>query len=160
MVRENVFFMRPSFLNFGLFVKLPQSERSLFLSRTRPPISFLGRLSEPSVACESPSGSLFRGALFPRLSVSLYSKKLPRIRLGLQKNPSVQRLIPLSSSSNTKTEPDVIILRSESTSRRVTLGISPLRAASRMRRASPVVSIQPHQGGSVQVWDGCWLLPC
>ena len=43
----------------------------------------------------------------------------------------------------------MIILRSESTRRRVTRGMRPRRAASRMMRASPVVSIQPHQGGSV-----------
>lgn len=72
------------------------------------------------------------------------------MRLGDQKRPSVQRLIPLSSSSKTKTEPEAIILRSESTSLRVTLGMTPRLAASSMRRASPVVAIQPVQGGSDQ----------
>src|ERR1700722_8094852 len=79
------------------------------------------------------------------------------MRLGLQKKPSVHRLMPLSSSSKTKTEPEVIILRSESTRRRVTRGMRPLRAASRMRSASPVVSIHPDQGGSVHV-DAGWLV--
>lgn len=76
------------------------------------------------------------------------TKKLPKIREGDQTNPSVHLLIPDSSSSNTKTDPDVIILRSESTSRRVTRGMRPRRAASRMSRASPVVSIHPLHGGS------------
>src|SRR6266404_4401950 len=67
--------------------------------------------------------------------------------------------MPLSSSSKTKTDPEVIIFRSESTRRRVTRGIRPRRAASRMRRASPVVSIQPDQGGSVHVVDEPWPLP-
>ena len=34
------------------------------------------------------------------------TRKLPNIRLGLQIKPSVQRLIPLSCSSKTKTAPD------------------------------------------------------
>src|SRR5712692_9868062 len=66
--------------------------------------------------------------------------------------------MPLSSSSKTKTEPEVIILRSESMRRRVTRGIIPRRAASKMRRASPVVSIQPDQCGSVHVEEEPWLL--
>jgi len=77
-----------------------------------------------------------------------HTRKLPRMRDGDQMKPSVHRLIPDSSSSNTNTEPEVIILRSESTSLRVTRGMRPRRAASRMSRASPVVSIHPHHGGS------------
>lgn len=72
------------------------------------------------------------------------------MRLGDQNRPSVQRLMPDSSSSKTKTEPDAIILRSLSTSRRVTLGMTPRRAASSMSSASPVVAIHPVQGGSDQ----------
>lgn len=84
------------------------------------------------------------------------------MRLGLQKKPSVHRLMPLSSSSKTKTEPEVIILRSASTRRRVTRGIIPRRAASRMSSASPVVSMKPVHGGSVQLLappleeEECW----
>lgn len=40
----------------------------------------------------------------------------------------------------------------------MTRGIIPRRAASRMSRASPVVSIQPDQGGSVHVVDEPWVL--
>ncbi len=73
------------------------------------------------------------------------------MREGDQKKPSVQRLMPDSSSSKTKTAPDAIMRRSASTRRRVTRGMRPRRAASRMRSASRVVSIHPHQGGSVHV---------
>lgn len=41
----------------------------------------------------------------------------------------------------------------------MTLGMRPRRAASRISNASPVVSIQPDQGGSVQVVEGAFCEP-
>jgi hypothetical protein len=77
---------------------------------------------------------------------------LPKMR---QKKLSIQGLISLSTSSKTRTDPEVVIFGSESTKRR----IRPLRVASRMRkRASPVVSIHPDQGGSGEVDEACSLL--
>lgn len=58
-------------------------------------------------------------------------------------------LIPLSSSSKTNTLPLLMSLRSRSASRRVTLGMSRRRAASRIKSASSVVSRNPTHGGSV-----------
>jgi hypothetical protein len=84
-----------------------------------------------------------------RLSVSLYKRKFPRMREGDQRKPSVHLLIPLSSSSKTNTLPLWMSLRSRSASLRVTRGMSRLRAASRIKRASSVVSRNPTHGGSV-----------
>jgi len=54
------------------------------------------------------------------------TRKLPTIRDGDQERPSVQRLIPLSSTQKTNTAPLLIMdLRSESLSRRVMRGIMP-----------------------------------
>jgi len=64
------------------------------------------------------------------------------------------RFIPLSSSSKTNTLPLLISLRSRSARRRVTLGIILLRAASRISKASSVVSMNPQNGGSVHD-DSC-----
>ena len=116
-----------------------------------------GRTVDEQVANEI--GPKFTGrnqANEPNLRASDSGSSRNFAELGLQTKPSVQRLMPLSPSSKMSTEPDVIILRSESTKRRVTRGMKPRLAASRMSRASPVVSIHPDQGGSVQVLD-CWM---
>lgn len=68
---------------------------------------------------------------------------------GDQERPSVQRLMPLSSTQNTKTEPLLIMdRRSESFKRRVIRGMMPWRAAMMRRRASVVVSTYPTK---------CWM---
>ena len=83
------------------------------------------------------------------------TRKLPRILLGLQTRPSVQRLIPLSCSSKTNTAPLWTIPRSRSINRRVTRGIMPRLAASKTSRASKVVSMYPRNGGS-RTGGGVW----
>ena len=67
--------------------------------------------------------------------VSRWSRNLPNTESCWtpKKKPLVQRLMPFSSSSKTKTEPEVITLRSESMRQRVTRLINQRGATSRMK---------------------------
>lgn len=80
----------------------------------------------------------------PRLpSISRYVKKLPDTLLALHDLPSVQRLMPASRSSHTKTEPDLMDCLSFSESRRCTRGRRPNRQASNSLMASAGVRTYP-----------------
>ncbi len=65
-----------------------------------------------------------------RIWVKARTRKFPDIRDWDHARPSVQRLMPLSSTLKMNTAPLlIIVLRSKSFSRRVTRGINPRRAA-------------------------------
>ena len=69
--------------------------------------------------------------------------------------------MPLSSTLNTKTAPDLImVLCSDLLRRRVMRGMTPCRAAWMRRRASTVISTKPVKGGTsgLLVIDGKSLL--